>query len=674
MYWTRLKILLVLVALVMVILAGRLAQLQLIASDDYVREARANLTLPAVLTETRRGSIVDRQGLVLAGDAPQFDLCMYYPFLAVEDTAFAARLARRRPKPGTPQPAAEEILQELAPHWQATSVFVRRQADAMNLTPEEYRKTLSNLWLDLASATGFGIDLLDDQRLAALRGVAGIKALRRRNQEPIREESVGRRGIAHPILSDLDEQTKAAVGILEGRYSFLYEDQHGRHYPALVVQEHAKRHYPYGDCAAHVVGYIGEVSQKEVGESPDHDLDPNAEPDSRRVYHLHDQVGKEGIEASMERYLRGTRGLEQYDKANRFLSQQDPKPGDDVHLTIDVAYQTEVEAALAKPDLSDAAPGYMPRGAAVVIDLRDGGVLAMASVPRFNPASLSADYPDLIAKGSGEPLLHRAIAGQLPPGSVFKIVTASAGLSEGKITTSTTFNCTGFFDPEQQGRWKCWNWRTGGHGEISLHRALSDSCDVYFYHVGLKLGVPAMVDWGRRFGFGTKIGLELPGEQTGEISLENHPCNLAIGQGKFTATPLQVARMCALAATGGRLSHEVHLVEAPQARPLPPVDLGLSPAVVAAIRSGMVSVVNDPGATGYKTVHSSLLTIAGKSGSAESRGNTLTHSWFVAYAPAENPQVAVAVVFEHAGGGSKVAGPVAKKIIETALRQGLIRK
>jgi penicillin-binding protein 2 len=185
-----------------------------------------------------------------------------------------------------------------------------------------------------------------------------------------------------------------------------------------------------------------------------------------------------------------------------------------------------------------------------------------------------------------------------------------------------------------------------------------------------------MMEWGRRFGFASKLGIDLPGEKAGEMEAEGLPWLLAIGQGKLTITPLQAARMCALVATGGHLAHEVHMVErvgdVPQAPE--PVDLHVAAGHLAAVRSGMVGVVNEPGATGYETVHSTVVTIAGKSGSAQNNATAVTHSWFIGFAPAESPQIAVAVVFEHGGGGAKVAGCTVKRIIETAARQGIIGK
>ncbi len=663
-------------ALALVVLGVRLAQLELLGAAGYRAEARNNLKQPALLVETRRGSIMDRSGLVLAKDAPRFDLCLYYPALALEDEAFVERLEREQRASGfrlqasgatkeTASPSSAggfnnngDIRAEFRKLWANNEAARRKMAAELHQEPDELGREMSAFWPELARATGLALADLDRRRAEILRTVAHraerIRSLQ--GEVTIREETAGRHGLAHPIIEDLDERGKAAAEVLQSRH------------PLLLIQEHAKRSYPYGDCAAHVVGYVGEVREEEVDKNPDGGA---GEADDRRVYHLGDLIGRDGIESSMEGELRGTRGMEQGDRLGRILQREEARAGQDVVLTLSVPFQAEVEAALGSP-VNDYKGGIPVRGAAVVIDLRDGGMLAMASTPRYNPATFYKDYETLSSSTAGSPLLHRAVAGQLPPGSIFKLVTATAALDLGKIEPGTTFNCPGLLHYKGHD-YHCW--RSGGHGELNLHQALAGSCDVYFYNVGLRLGDATLMEWARRFGFASKVGIDLPGEKAGEMEAEGLPWFFAIGQGHLTATPLQAARMCALVATGGRLAHEVHLVqrvgEVPRAPG--PVDLHIGTGHLAAVRSGMLGVVNEPGATGYETVHSTVVTIAGKSGSAQNNtAAAVTHSWFIGYAPAENPQIAVAVMYEHGGGGAKVAGCTVKRIIETAARQGII--
>ncbi|NIA20844.1 MAG: hypothetical protein GWP05_02495 [Anaerolineaceae bacterium] len=644
---------LVVVALAMVVLAARLVQLQVGGAGSYRREAEANLVRAPVLLETRRGAIRDRNGLVLAEDTARFDVCMYYPFMAVEDEAFIRRTAARRRLP------IRDVRRRMAPLWLDNDRFVEHQAEVRNnMVPEKIERMLSDFWPRLAKETGIDIALLDERREAILRKVYTIReAVRRRHGRamPIREESDGPRGIAHPIIVDIDEPTKAVIAVLQTRYDWL------------IVEQHAKRVYRYNQCAAHVVGRVGEVNKETLGTSPD-GSGPSFGDDRQRVYRLHDLKGLSGIELGMERFLRGRRGIEQRDKAGKLLLHEPPQSGQDVRLTLDVPFQSEIEAFMSRPPTPLAHRGRVC-GAAVVIDIRTGGLLALVSVPGFNPNTFSEDFPDLVAEGAGQPLLHRAVAGQLAQGSIFKAVTATAALHENKITPRTVFTCNRFLEPGRPDRFKC----LGRHGPISLHRAIVRSCNVYFYNTGMSIGSAKLTEWGRRFGFGARIGLLLPGEKAGRLPPGEDPRNLAIGQGGLTVTPLQSARFMALIAADGRMT-EVHLVAAPRPknRPLVEVDMKLNPRYTAIVRRALTGVVNEEGGTGYKYVRSDLVRIAGKTGSAQTGRSDQTHAWFVGFAPADDPQIAFSVVFEHGGGGGSVAGPVARQIAEAALRLGII--
>jgi penicillin-binding protein 2 len=417
--------------------------------------------------------------------------------------------------------------------------------------------------------------------------------------------------------------------------------------------------------AAHVVGYLTEVNEKWVGKCPD-GSEPADEAARLAAYRLGDLRGAAGLEASMEGRLRGVRGSVTRERSGRLLQRLDPVVGSDVTLTLDAAFQSEVEAFLGRPPNLPTDCG-VARGAAVVIDLRTGGILALASTPRFDPNTLADDYADLTAEGAGDPFVHRAIAARLSLGSIYKIIAATAALHEGLIDEGTTFYCQGCLDPRDPEHFRC----LGIHNEIALHDAMRKSCNVYFYHVGMLLGSRRLTEWGRRFGLGSRCGLLLPGEGAGSLPDGIDPRNLAVGQGLLAVTPLQVARMAALVATNGRMN-EIHIVQSPRAQPVGRVELDLKPSLMAIVRRGLKGVVNEIGGTGYSSARSLLVEIAGKTGTAQSGLKDKDHSWFVGYAPADDPQIAFAVVLEHAGKGSTVAGPVARQIVETALRQNLI--
>jgi len=679
MYWSRLKVFLVLVVLVMVVLGARLAHLQLCRSEVYRLEAADNLCRPARLLETRRGTIRDRNGLPLAEDVPRFDLCVYYPFLALPDEKFIARKAARD---GLTLQAARQAM---APLWLDADRLPGFKADLGRRSERDdaFLAEAADFWPGLAARLGADIEPIDRTREKLLRRVAGIRdriSAARGRDIVVREETYRAPGsVPHPIIRDLSQEAKAVIVGLQ------------RDKPFLVIRQRAERRCRYGDLAGHVVGYVSEVPEELLGAEPDGhraDLDwaiglgeqvrAGGRDRELRRYDLGDARGRAGIESTLEPVLRGSRGLERRHRHGQVLERIPPRAGKDVVLTLDVPLQSDVEAFLDRPP-NLPADYARPRGAAVVIDLADGGILVLASTPRCDPNRIrDADYYDSLRTDMrATPLMDRAVGAQLSLGSIFKCVTATAGLHEGVIAGNTTLHCTGVLEREHPRRFRC----LGIHGDIALQRAIRVSCNVFFYQVGQLLGRDRLTDWARRFGFGRPVGLLLPGEAAGNLPGDVDPRNLAIGQGELMVTPLQVARMIALVATGGRMN-EVHLVKEVRlatedetltlSGPARPLDLGLNAAMAAEVRRALTGVVNESDGTGYKTVRSPDVLIAGKTGSAQSGAGREPHSWFVGFAPADRPQIAVAVVIEHAGHGGTVAGPVARQIIEAALHHGII--
>lgn len=666
MYWSRLKVFLILVILGMVILGAQLARLQLLHADAYRLQAAKNLIEPTVVLETRRGTIRDRNGLPLAEDVPRFDLCVYYPFLALEDEGFVHRKAAREARP------ADEVRREMAALWleprdsdeRKRIVRLKARVGRREMTVREFLDDMADFWPHLAERTAIDIEVIDRHRERVLGDVAAWGNSVRQSQGRdvmIREETYGMpRSVPHVVIEDITERAKAVVAGL------------GRERPFIVVREQAERRYRHGDLAAHLVGYVGRVAEEKVGTVPAGAAASGSVAEELLAYRFNDLAGKAGIEAAMEHVLRGVCGIERKERGGRVLESEPPRPGRDVILTIDVPFQMEVEAYLSRPP--NVAPDYgLPRGAAVVIDLRTGGILVLASIPRYNPNTFYADWQDLSSPDTGNRLLHRAVAARLVPGSVFKCVTATAALHEGVINESTILSCHGVLNWNDLNHFTC----MGTHGDITIVTAIRKSCNVFFYYLGLLLGPARLIDWSERLGFGRPVGLPIR-EGAWPIPRTIDPRNLAIGQGELTVTPLQIARMAALVATGGRMN-EVHVIQAtvdtsgtaPSVYPadVPTVDLQLNRHAMAVIRQGMRGVVSE-GGTGERAF-SPLVDIAGKTGSAQIPHRE-DHSWFLGYAPAGNPQIAFAVVFEHAGYGGKVAAPVARQIVETALRQKII--
>lgn len=450
--------------------------------------------------------------------------------------------------------------------------------------------------------------------------------------------------------------------------------------PGVFILVAGQREYPYKSLASHTLGYLGEITEAQLksGRYP--------------TYKMGDDLGRCGIEAAWEEYLRGKRGsrrieVDAYGRELGNLEQKLSIPGANVHLTLDIRLQQEAEACLE---------GKV--GALVALNPQNGKILALASSPGFSPESfehgLSSQEWQNILNNKNHPLMNRTIKGQYPPGSTFKLVMAVAGLEEGVIDPHTQVVCRGYL---YSGNHKFHCWKKRGHGAVDLRRALIHSCDVYFYEVGRRLGIERIAKWCRRFGLGSpsqlKLDKELPGlvgspawkrAQVKAPWQEGDTFSVAIGQGYILTTPLQVARMAATLANGGTL-YQPQLVEKVESatgeilhrfNPIVQGRLEADPAHLALVRKALVAVVEQ--GTGKKASLDEV-EVAGKTGTAqvvslekEKTGQTIrkyqNHAWFVAFAPSEDPQVAVAVIVEHGGQGSDVAAPLAKRFLEAYFR------
>ncbi|MBU3912148.1 MAG: penicillin-binding protein 2, partial [Candidatus Omnitrophica bacterium] len=421
--------------------------------------------------------------------------------------------------------------------------------------------------------------------------------------------------------------------------------------PGVLVKEIPVRRYLYGEAAAHLTGYVGEISKKEL------------ELLKSYGYNLKDFIGKDGIEKAADSYLRGHNGGMQIQVDNRgrqvkVLNSRKPRPGRDVSLSIDIRLQE----ALWKMMKGKA-------GAACFMDPRSGEVLALVSSPSFDPNnSLGAALTD-----KETPLLNRAIMGQYPPGSLFKIVIALSGLESEKLRPETTFTCHGKLKVGVA-EFNCWN--RDGHGPMDLRHAITESCNVYFYNTGLLLGVEAIHQSAGELGFGEKTGIDLFGEnqgflpsrawkmrETGEAWYAGDTANLSIGQGFLSATPLQALRMIACVANGGELVEPVVL------KKIGDVDAGAGGKIglklkkknIDAVKRGMRDVVKE--GTGFRA-WSNIVSISGKTGTSQPGGGLETHAWFGGFAPSESPEICFVVFLEHGGSGGDMTAMIAKKAVE----------
>ncbi len=431
------------------------------------------------------------------------------------------------------------------------------------------------------------------------------------------------------------------------------------------------------DLAPHVIGVVGAITAETL------------ERYAAQGYTGDERVGVSGIEAGAERILAGRPELILRvvgDGKVRTIARTDALRGTDVTLTLNPALQLTAQQLLARR-----------RGAIVVLRANDGGVLAMASYPTYDPTSISADD---VKSGA---LLNRATQGLYPPGSTFKMVTMAAALGEGLAGVDTVFQDPGFWTGYgSEFRKNCW--RSGGHGNITLANGLTASCNIVFYELGKQLearGSSVLPAYARQFGFGSVTGIELAGEQAGvtpdpdykqrvigEAWWPGDTVNMAVGQGYILVTPLQIARMTMAIANGGRLE-QPFLVDAPRQPKPEPQRLPISPGDLSAMQDAMAGVTTNSrlGTTAYrfttfdyyevngawvdgKTLSASQrrsarkLVVAGKSGTAQAPGKALPHAWFTAYAPADAPQIVITVLLENAGQGSAQAGPIARQMTE----------
>jgi len=508
--------------------------------------------------------------------------------------------------------------------------------------------------------------------------------------------------------SDKVDQRIAAGRKRNARQAVLILEDQGRDRAALIEQARFRlggvevrhepyRSYPEGDLAAHLLGYMNQMSEAEAGRL------------KKQGYDDDELVGRSGLEAKWENYLRGKKGKELYaeDARGQRLDEAtaaglikgdlrtEPVPGANVILTIDRDLQRIAERAVGR--LS---------AAVAVIEVKTGRVLALVSKPSFDPnvmtGHLTRAEQTLLDRDPRLPFVDKTLRAQYPPGSTFKFVTAIAALEDGQAAEDEPIFCTGVYELANT-RFKC----TSSHGKLDLIGAIQHSCNVYFWRLAERIGIDRLADVAREYGFGAPTNIGLNGDGAGRIPTKawyegwtrykvGYATNAATGQGDVEVTIMQMAMAYTALANGGTLwvPQVVDRVEAADGTPIASFEPKVArqvktPAAVLDIwQRGMWKVVNEPGGTGYEHARSDLVEIAGKTGTAEVKKSRrkepdqrtvegwnpiASHAWFAGWAPADAPEISVVVMIEHGGSGGKVAGPIAKQIIEgywTKVRKG----
>lgn len=514
--------------------------------------------------------------------------------------------------------------------------------------------------------TNFRLMIEGDNRAAARETLKVLERLMKLGEQEIRllTESIRKARVGVPILvrEHLKWEEVARV------------QYHLPQLPAAMIEEGQWRHYPFGTHASHLIGYVGKVAPEEVKPNePLHKL-----PEMK--------IGKNGIESLYDERLRGRAGAKQIEvnasgSPVRELKRDEPVAGEEMPLTIDSRLQEYIVERLGEES-----------GAVVVMNVHTGEVLALVSVPAFDPNEFSkgiaSDYWKALNANKKAPLLNKAIAGQYPPGSTYKMITGLAGLKSGKFNPNTHIHCGGTF---YLGNHPFGCWKTEGHGTLNMAQAIEQSCDVYFYTVARDIGIDALANMAKEFGLGKKTGLGLRGEQSGIVpspewkrKARNLPwnggetINSAIGQGDTLTTPLQLATMTARMVNGGKKILPRLLVNEEEKSEgyidIPDEDW-------AVMLDGMNRVTNSTRGTAYgSTIKAEQYKFGGKTGTSQVRkllvhGQDQSklpwefrhHAWFVGYAPVSKPEICCSVIIEHGGGGASAAAPVARDVLRKAL-------
>ncbi|HUG03605.1 MAG TPA: penicillin-binding protein 2 [Steroidobacteraceae bacterium] len=525
---------------------------------------------------------------------------------------------------------------------------------------------------------------------ATLARLARIGLLEAEDIGRVRQLVLSRRSFeAVPVLLQLDDEKIARYAV------------HRHELPGVMLETRLARHYPYGQVGAHALGYVGTISEEDLSRV------------DRERYFGTGVIGKTGIERAYEEELLGAGGYREVlvnaegrpgklpDGVDAQLKSREPRAGRELRLTLDIELQRIAEEAMAGR-----------RGAVVALDPSNGDVLVFASLPSFDPNGFArgisrSDYLAL-TENPDQPLFNRALRGTYPPGSTIKPVMALAGLEYDVVKPEDSIYCPGHYSlPNSRHRFR--DWKREGHGTVNMENAIMQSCDVYFYRLANTLGIDRIHDAMNRIGFGIPTGIDIPGERGGimpstqwkksafsgreqQVWFPGETVIVGIGQGFWTATLLQLAKSTAVLAMRGQhfrprlvqalVDPETGAIEEKPPQALPPIELK-ERRNWETIISAMVAVTSGPRGTALRASRGALYSIAGKTGTAQvySIGQTerydaktvaerlRDHALFIAFAPADAPRLAIAVLVENGGAGSAVAAPIARAIFDAYLSE-----
>lgn len=653
----RYNIVTFLVYVVGIILILQLFNLQIVHGQEYRETSNTRLTRESVL-KASRGNILDSTGNKLVTSETSFSLELYKT--KVEDDVLNSTILK-----------TINILQSNGDKF-TDNLPIAINPIRYTLPEENLKDWKKNLEINENATAKETFEFLKEKYKITNNDEDAIKIM------AVRYE-ITRTGYSNikPVEIAKDISRTSAVQIREQSNDL----------PGMTIATGSKVKYTSGNLASHILGQVGPITENEL-------------KGREEQYDLNDIIGKTGIEYIFEDYLKGTDGVKQIDMAvdgtvtEEYVSQE-AVAGSDVVLTIDANLQKVAEEALKNNIEKIASGGFYETspadaGAVIVTNVKTGEILALASYPDYNPQlfvdGISQEQYDSYTEGDN--LVNRAISGLYSPGSIYKMVTATAGLETGAITTSTKINDTGIYP--KFGNPKCWYWNTyhRGHGYLNVTQAIQKSCNYFFYETGYRTGIENIVKYAKYYGLGSKTGIELLGETTGtiaspealetsgrnEVWTPGYTLSAAIGQGDNSFTPIQMARYISSLANGGKRV-DVTLIKSVIRPDGTEVDkeeldsyvnekLGYTPEKlenldikeenIDAILEGLKGVT-EAGGTAYSTFANFDIEVAGKTGSAETGDPDVVNGWFVGFAPFDNPEISVTVLIENAGSGGFTA-------------------
>lgn len=661
----RYNILTILVYIVGIVLLAQLFNLQIVHGEEYRETSNTKLTRESVL-KADRGSIKDSSGTMLASVDAQYSIVLYKTKVNNE-TLNTTILKLLNILSTNSDSYVDNFLIDVNPY-------------RFKLEEEESQKK----W---KKANNIDEDATAEEAFNYFKNKYDITS---DNVEDIRKILAIRYEISYKGYSST-KSIEIASNI--SRQSLEQIKERNAEFSGVEVVETPVRVYPLKTTASHILGRIGRIESSELEGNED-------------IYNQNDIIGKSGIEYVFEKYLKGTDGVKQIDMnvdgtiTDEYVS-KDAVSGSDVILTIDSKLQAVTEQALADNINKIANHGFSQEnnpadaGAAVVLNVKTGEVIAMASYPDYDPSAfvngIDTNTWNYYINGDTKPLENKAISAMYSPGSTYKMVTALAGLETGTITPKTKINDTGVFR-KYNSSWKCWN--RHGHGYLNVSQAIEHSCNYFFYDLGDRLGIDNLAKYSYYLGLGHKTGIELKGEIDGVLASneiakqENRVWNpgetisAAIGQSYNTFTPLQMAKYVAMIANRGknldvtivksiinpdgseisRDEYESYVNEKLGLQQENVEEMSFKEENIEAILEGMRGVTSESGGTAYSTFRNFNIEVGGKTGSAQTGVQGKTNAWFVGFAPFDDPEIAI-VVFVRNGGHGSYTAEVARDII-----------